>query len=129
MPGGIRVPIKEVDTAELLQTKELKINQIHEVSRAAVQCGLNTFAASFLQNVFQDTPSILQSLFFIRGSQQPVHRDYPYVSVQEHIAYLAASWVALEDVRREAAAGVLLRQPSAREVTILRLGKRKDRIR
>ena len=101
MPGGIQVPIKEVDTAELLQTKELKINQIHEISKAAVQCGLNSFAASFLQNVFQDTPSIIQSLFFIRGSQQPVHLDYPYVCVQEHIAYLAASWVALEDVHED----------------------------
>jgi phytanoyl-CoA hydroxylase len=37
-------------------------------------------------------------LFFIRGSQQPIHLDYPYVRVQEHIANLAASWVALEDV-------------------------------
>jgi phytanoyl-CoA hydroxylase len=66
-----------------------------------VQCGLNKFAVSFLQNVFQAPPSILQSLFFIRGSEQPVHMDYPYVCVQEHIAYLAASWVALEDVHED----------------------------
>ena len=99
--GGNHVPIKEVDTAELLQSERLKINQLHEVSKAAVQCGLNAFATSFLQNVFQDTPSIIQSLFFIRGSQQPVHLDYPYVWVQEDIAYLAASWVALEDVHED----------------------------
>lgn len=97
-PRGSHVPIKEVDTTELLQSERLKINQPHEISRAAVQCGLNTFAASFLQNVFQDTPSIIQSLFFIRGSQQPIHMDYAYVCVQQHIPYLAASWVALEDV-------------------------------
>jgi hypothetical protein len=59
------------------------------------------FAASFLQNVFQDTPSIIQSLFLIRGRQQPVHLHYPYVCVQEHIAYLAALWVALEDVHED----------------------------
>jgi phytanoyl-CoA hydroxylase len=101
MPGGGHAPIKEVDNAELLQSKRLKINQIHEISKAAVQCALNAFATSFLQHVFQDTPSIIQSLFFIRGSQQPVHRDYSYVWVQEHIANLAASWVALEDVHED----------------------------
>ena len=99
--GGNRVPIKEVDTDELVQSPRLKINQLHEISKAAVQCGLNAFATSFLQNVFQDTPSIIQSLFFIRGSQQPVHLDYPYVWVQENIANLAASWVALEDVHED----------------------------
>jgi ectoine hydroxylase-related dioxygenase (phytanoyl-CoA dioxygenase family) len=99
--GGLHVPIKEVDTAELLQSERLKINNLHTISKAAVQCALNRFATSFLRHVFQDTPTILQSLFFIRGSQQPVHLDYPYVCVQEDIANLAASWVALEDVHED----------------------------
>jgi phytanoyl-CoA hydroxylase len=100
-PKALHVPIREVETADLLQSERLKINQIHEVSKAALHCSLNGFATSFLQNVFQDTPSVLQTLFFIRGSQQPVHLDYPYVCVQEHTADLAASWVALEDVHED----------------------------
>ncbi len=99
--GELHLPIKEVETAELLQSEKLKINHLHSISKAAIQCGLNRFATSFLQHVFQDTPSILQSLFFIRGSQQPPHRDYPYVCVQKEIANLAASWVALEDVHED----------------------------
>jgi ectoine hydroxylase-related dioxygenase (phytanoyl-CoA dioxygenase family) len=99
--GETHVPIKEVETDELLQSERLKINHLHSISKAAVQCGLNRFATSFLQHVFQDTPCILQSLFFIRGSQQPVHRDYPYVCVQKDISHLAASWVALEDVHED----------------------------
>lgn len=100
-PRGLHVPIKEVETDELLQSERLKINNLHTISKAALQCGLNRFAGSFLQNVFQDNPSIIQSLFFIRGSQQPAHLDYPYVCVQQHIAHLAASWVALEDVHED----------------------------
>ncbi|MGA9996511.1 MAG: phytanoyl-CoA dioxygenase family protein [Pyrinomonadaceae bacterium] len=98
---GQHYPIKEVETAELLRSERLKINNLHTVSKAAVQCALNRFATSFLRHVFQDIPCVMQSLFFIRGSQQPVHLDYPYVCVQEHIANLAASWVALEDVHED----------------------------
>ena len=99
--GQSHVPIKEVDTAELLRSERLKINHLHSISKAAVECGLNRFATSFLRHVFQDTPCMLQSLFFIRGSQQPVHRDYPYVCPQKEISHLAASWVALEDVHED----------------------------
>lgn len=99
--GQNHYPIKEIDTAELLRSERLKINNLHTISKAALQCSMNRFAISFLQHVFQDTPCVLQSLFFIRGSQQPVHLDYPYVCVQKHIANLAASWVALEDVSED----------------------------
>lgn len=99
--GKLHCPIKEVSTDDLLQRDRLKINNLHTISKAALQCALNGFTTSFLQHVFQDSPCVLQSLFFIKGSQQSIHLDYPYVNCQEHIANLAASWLALEDVQED----------------------------
>ena len=91
-------PIKEVPQGDLRGRTSLKINNLHSISKAAVRCALNKYATSFLQHVFRDKPCLQQSLFFIKGSQQPIHLDYPYVKNQQHIANLAASWIALEDV-------------------------------
>lgn len=95
-------PIREIASEELRERDRLKINNVHFISRAALRCALNRFVASFLGHVFRDAPCILQSLFFVKGSQQPIHLDYPYVRCQQHIANLAASWVALEDVHEDA---------------------------
>ena len=38
----------------------------------------------------------------MRGSEQPIHIDYPYVREQQHIAHLAASWIPLEDIHPDA---------------------------
>ncbi|MSU61412.1 MAG: hypothetical protein EXS31_03290 [Pedosphaera sp.] len=99
--GELHRPIKEVTTTELLDRDRLKINNLHFISKAALRCALNRYIGSFLQHVFKDNPCILQSLFFVKGSQQPIHLDYPYVRCQQHIANLAASWVALEDVHED----------------------------
>jgi len=99
--GQLHRPIKEISTAELLERDRLKINNLHFISRSALRVALNRFISSFLHHIFQDNPCILQSLFFVKGSQQPIHLDYPYVRCQQHIANLAASWVALEDVHAD----------------------------
>jgi len=99
--GGAHAPIKQFSTDDLLQRGNLKVNNLHHISKAAVRCALNKYATSFLSHVFQDTPCVQQSLFFIKGSQQPIHLDYPYVRVQQHIANVVASWVALEDVHED----------------------------
>jgi phytanoyl-CoA hydroxylase len=99
--GKPHQPIKEVPSSDLLGRESLKLNNVHFLSKAAIQCALNLFAGSFLRHIFRDTPCVQQSLFFIKGSQQPIHLDYPYVRVQQHIANLAASWVALEDVHED----------------------------
>jgi len=99
--GGTHIPIKQLSTEELLQRGNLKVNNLHQISKAAVRCALNKYATSFLRHVFRDTPCVQQSLFFIKGSQQPIHLDYPYVRVQQHIANVVASWVALEDVHED----------------------------
>ncbi|MBA2269488.1 MAG: phytanoyl-CoA dioxygenase family protein [Chthoniobacterales bacterium] len=99
--GRPHMPIKELEPRDLLGRTSLKLNNLHSLSKAAIRCALNKYATSFLRHIFQDTPCVQQSLFFIKGSQQPIHLDYPYVKHQQHIANLAASWVALEDVHED----------------------------
>ena len=71
--GGNHVPIKNLSMEQLIGRDNIKINNLHFISKAAIRCALNKFAASFLTHVFQDMPCMQQSLFFIRGSQQPIH--------------------------------------------------------
>ena len=40
-----------------------------------------------------------RSLAFWRGSQQSIHKDTAYVQVADEPMHLAATWLALEDVR------------------------------
>jgi len=99
--GQPHMPIKNFSASELLDRASLKVNNPHFVSKAAVRCALNKYATSFLGHIFREAPCVQQSLFFIKGSQQPIHLDYPYVKEQQQIANLAASWVALEDVHED----------------------------
>lgn len=100
--AGKQRPIREYDRATLANVDRLKFCNIQTISRAAARLSLNRFVTSFLSHVFRDAPCLLQSLLFNRGSQQPLHLDYPYVKVQKHIACMAASWIPLEDIHPDA---------------------------
>ena len=52
----------------------------------------------FLSAVFEDKPKAFQSLYFWKGSEQPIHKDTAYVKVDNEPMQLTASWLALEDV-------------------------------
>ena len=52
----------------------------------------------FLRLIFSGDPILLQSLTFDKGSQQGIHQDTAYVVIDPPLA-LAASWIALEDVK------------------------------
>lgn len=80
----------------------LKINHLHCFSRAAARLSLTPEVANFLSHVFGGPAAVTQSLTFWRGSQQPIHIDYPYVRQQKRLAYVAASWTPLEDVHPDA---------------------------
>ena len=54
-----------------------------------------------LGHALGDTVVAMQSLTFLRGSQQPVHQDFAYV-VAGIPSHLAACWIALEDVHPDA---------------------------
>lgn len=75
--------------------------EFHTVSQAALQLSMHPDVIRFLQTVFEDTPVCMQSLLFIGGTQQRAHLDYPYVHTPKP-AYLAASWIPLEDVHPDA---------------------------
>lgn len=75
--------------------------EFHTVSQAALQLSMHPTVIRFLQTVFEDTPVCMQSLLFIAGTEQRAHLDYPYVHTPKP-AYLAASWIALEDVHPDA---------------------------
>lgn len=80
----------------------VRICQIHWVSRAAAQIMLIPEVAQFISIVFQQPAAVLQSLTFLKGSQQPIHIDYPYVRAQRKLAFMLASWIPLEDVHPDA---------------------------
>jgi ectoine hydroxylase-related dioxygenase (phytanoyl-CoA dioxygenase family) len=76
----------------------VKINQLHCFSKAAARLSLTPAVSDFLRHVFNGPASVCQSLTFWRGSEQPIHIDYPYVRQQTKLSYLAASWIPLEDI-------------------------------
>jgi len=85
-------------SADELDSSGIKFNNIHTISRAAAKLSLAREVMQFLGHVFRGPPCTLQSLTFHRGSQQPIHVDYPYVRCQSPLAFLAASWIPLEDI-------------------------------
>jgi phytanoyl-CoA hydroxylase len=95
--AGKRKPINEYTRAEL-SLGQIKFNSVHMISEAACRLSLTREICEFLNHIFEGPACVLQSLTFIKGSQQPIHIDYPYVRTQTKLAHLAASWIALEDV-------------------------------
>ncbi len=95
--AAVSKPIGELTPSELDRSR-VKLVSVHSLSRAACRLSLTRPVSEFLSCVFGGPPCVLQSLTFMKGSQQPIHIDYPYVRTQTRLAHLAASWVALEDV-------------------------------
>lgn len=98
---GARHRLNAIDFNPLSDTG-VKFNCLENISLAARELSLNRFVCNFLSHIFQDTPVVLQSLTFWKGSNQPAHTDYPYVRTQTKLSHLAASWIPLEDVHPDA---------------------------
>ena len=79
---GILRPAQLGCQLEQLDLDGFKFNQLHLVSFAAVEMSLTRQVVEFLAAIFQAPPVLMQSLTFFKGSQQPIHLDYPYVRVQ-----------------------------------------------
>ncbi len=62
----------------------------------------NPQAVEFLSAIFEMKPKAFQGLTFWRGSKQSIHKDTAYVQVDGAPMHIAASWLALEDVRQGA---------------------------
>jgi hypothetical protein len=76
----------------------MRVNDIYVHFESARRALFNAPVLRFLALIFDAPPMLLQSLSFDSGSRQGHHRDTAYVVVDPPLA-LAASWLALEDVR------------------------------
>ena len=82
-----------------LKTKQGKLLDLHASSEAARRAVFAPPIARFLKLLFERPILAFQSLYFERGTQQPMHQDAAYVVVSSRLE-MAASWIALEDVKR-----------------------------
>ena len=100
--AGRQMPIQECPVETLSNLSRVKFCNVQTASLAACHLSLNRSVMSFLGHVFGSPACLLQSLLFHKGSQQPIHLDYPYVQTQKHLSRMAASWIPLEDVHEDA---------------------------
>ncbi len=92
---------------------QMRICDLHNNAITGKKLGLNPTAVSFLTHIFQDKVVMMQSLTFLRSSEQEVHQDYAYV-VARIPSHLAACWIALEDVHPDA--GPLFYYPGSHRI-------------
>jgi phytanoyl-CoA hydroxylase len=78
-----------------------RILEFHSNSEAAQEALLNKQLIDFLRVVLEGDPVLMQSLLFMKGSSQRAHMDFPYVHTPRP-GFLAASWIALEEVKVDA---------------------------
>ncbi|MGA8534890.1 MAG: phytanoyl-CoA dioxygenase family protein [Candidatus Tumulicola sp.] len=88
--------IEAANRANTLE-KEAKILDMHEASQSAQQIIFSPAISRFLNIIFERPALAFQSLGFLRGSQQGVHRDTAFVRVSSSQEFVA-SWIALEDI-------------------------------
>lgn len=79
---------------EALQAKLL---DAHAVSSAARRAIFAPRTLRMLRILFESEPLAFQTLYFQRGTEQPIHQDTAYVLVDSPLS-LVGSWMALEDI-------------------------------
>ncbi len=86
---------------EALRHPHMRYIDFHCASIAAKKIMLQREIVSFVGHLLRDRVVALQSLTFMRGSEQWMHQDYAFV-VTGIPSHLAAAWIALEDVHPDA---------------------------
>jgi hypothetical protein len=79
-------------------SREGKLIDLYTKSEAALGAITHEAIAHFLALIFERPALAFQSLYFEHGSEQPLHQDTAFVPVSSPLQ-LAASWIALEDIR------------------------------
>jgi ectoine hydroxylase-related dioxygenase (phytanoyl-CoA dioxygenase family) len=100
-------------TRNQLDGFQMRICDLHNNAITGKKLGLNPTVVSFLTHVFHDQVVMMQSLTFLRSSEQDIHQDYAYV-VAGIPSHLAASWIALENVHPDA--GPLTYHPGSHRI-------------
>jgi len=90
------VPVKDYEDNDYYK-HGLRIIDFHNSSVAAKKLSLHRRLTQFLSLVFRQQIVAMQSLTFMKSTQQEIHQDFAYV-VAEIPSHLAASWIALEDI-------------------------------
>jgi ectoine hydroxylase-related dioxygenase (phytanoyl-CoA dioxygenase family) len=90
------VPVKDYAEPDY-HVHGLRIIDFHNSSIAGKKLSLHPTIVKFLELLFRQRPVAMQSLTFMKGTQQGIHQDFAYVlaGIPSH---LAASWIALEDI-------------------------------
>lgn len=86
----------------IFDTPGVKIVQPHCLSKALALASVNQQAVGFISNILGGPVAVLQSQAFLRGTNQPVHIDWPYINAQRKLPYLVVGWVCLEDTHPSA---------------------------
>jgi hypothetical protein len=74
-----------------------KLLDLYVFSAAAREAVFSPVLGGFLTALFDEPATAFQSLSFLIGSEQPIHKDTAFVPVDPPLK-LAASWMALQDV-------------------------------
>ena len=96
-----------------LEDFQVRFCDLHNNLVSGKKLGLNPKIVSFLAHIFRDKVVMMQSLTFLRSSEQWAHQDYAYV-VAAIPSHLAACWIALEDVHADA--GPLMYYPGSHRI-------------
>jgi len=89
--------LAEIGDRSGLPSTTYRIMNFQDFSEAAARILLHPRLTAFLRLIFDARPVGMQTLMFEYGSEQRGHMDFAYVHTRNP-AYLAAAWVACEDV-------------------------------
>lgn len=78
--------------------KQVKLLDLYSYLPSARDVVFAANTMRFVKMVFERPVLAYQSLFFFKGSQQPIHRDTAFVRVSSPMEFVA-SWTALEDIQ------------------------------
>jgi len=81
-----------------LPAERMRLVDMYGFSRLAAEVLMAPALSGFLKLIFDEDPLCFQGLTFEQGSGQGLHQDTAYVVVDKPLE-LAATWVALEDIR------------------------------
>jgi phytanoyl-CoA hydroxylase len=92
-PPGVAYPVPPG-----LPPERMRLVDLYGASQVAAQVLMAPIIVDFMRAIFDSEPLCFQGLTFEKGSGQGLHQDTAYVVVDRPLE-LAATWVALEDVR------------------------------
>ncbi|MGH6846939.1 MAG: phytanoyl-CoA dioxygenase family protein [Methylocella sp.] len=93
---GVARPLSSEDANA--HDKQLKLLDLYSILPSAREVIFAPDTLRFLKLIFMRPALVHQSLFFFKGSQQPLHKDTAFVRVSSAMEFVA-SWTALEDVK------------------------------